>query len=243
MLSDITALDAFAWAAVKRALNGRVVIHKVSLVPSRRNRVWIVETDVRPVVVKRYFSGRCGNEFEALVRARLSGIEVPLPLFAEGDYLVTEYLPGESCEPLINHMFSAGAAEGMGDWLARFHGKLRVGPDWTVMTDAVLSNFIMSDGRVFGVDLEDASLGNPLDDLGSLAASMLGSEPFFTPIKFDLTLRLLRSYERSSGIPVVDPVRIYVARHLRMDAKSKPLFRRTLVAAAKSLEREWPSMA
>lgn len=243
MLEDITALDAFAWAAVKRSLNGRVVIHKVSLVPSRRNRVWVVETDVRPVVVKRFFSGRCGNEFEAIVRARSSGLEVPLPLFAEGEYLVTEYVPGENCESLINHMFSAAAAEGIGDWLARFHGRLRTGPDWTVMTDAVLSNFIMSDGKVFGVDLEDSSLGNPLDDLGSLAASMLGTEPFFTPIKFDLTLRMLRGYERTSGMAVVEPARIYVARHLRMDAKSKPLFRRTLLAAAKSLEREWPKMA
>lgn len=243
MLADITALDPFAWAAVKRALNHRVVINNVSLVPSRRNRVWVVETDVRPIVVKRFFSGKCGNEFEVLLRARAAGIDVPLPLAAEGDYLVTEYVAGEVCEALINHMFSPLAADGIGDWLAKFHGRLRAGSDWTVMVDAVLSNFILSDGRVYGVDLEDSSRGDPLDDLGKIVASILGSEPFFTPIKFDLALKVLRSYERSSDASVVDLVRPYVAKHLRIDARSKPLFRRTLMSAARSIEREWPSMA
>ena len=243
MLGDITALDPFAWAAVKRALNQRVVVHRVNLVPSKRNRVWIVETDVRPVVVKRFFSGRGGNEFENLLRARQAGLEVPLPLFYEGDYLVLEFIPGENCEILINHMFSYPAAKGMGAWLAKFHKALMQGQAHTVMVDAVMSNFILSEGSsVYGVDLEDATRGEPLDDLGDAVASILGSEPFFTPIKFDLAINMIRSYEEVSGLTVMEKVRPFVADHLRRDATSKPLFRRTLKAAARSIEREWPKL-
>ncbi len=61
MLSDLTVFDALGWEAVKEALNQRVVLGPVRLIPSRRNRVWVVETDVRPVIVKRSLSGRCGR--------------------------------------------------------------------------------------------------------------------------------------------------------------------------------------
>ncbi len=243
MLSDITGLDSFAWTAVKRALNQRVVVDRVTLLPSRRNRVWIVETDVRPVVVKRFFSGRCGNEFEALIRARSAGLDVPLPLLVEGEYLVLEYVPGEGCEPLINHMFSHVAAEGIGRWLAKFHEALRSGQERTVMVDTVMSNFILSDDKVYGVDLEDVSAGEPLDDLGKAVASILGTEPFFTPIKFDLAKSLLRGYEDLAKTSVFEAVRPFVAKHLRLDAKSKPLFRRTLSSAARSIEKGWPELA
>lgn len=242
-MEDLTNLDSFGWDALKRALNQRLVLDSIRLVPSRQNRVWIIETDVRPVVVKRSLSGRCGQEFEALLQARLAGLDVPYPLHREGDYLVTEYIAGEGCEVLINHMFSSDAAEGIGRWMARFHGRLDIGPGTKVRGDSVLSNFIYSDGRVFGVDLEDAALGDPLDDLGQAAASILGSEPFFTPIKFDLCMKAVAGYEAASGADVRDRVRPYIAKHLRLAARGKPLFRRTLFSAAESLEKSWPELA
>jgi hypothetical protein len=243
MLSDLTVLDSFGWEAIKKALNQRVVLGAVRLVPSRRNRVWVVETDVRPVVVKRSLSGKCGNEFEVVIQAKSAGLNVPYPLFMEGDYLVFEYLQGETCDMLINHMFSSQAAEGMGEWLASFHGILGNGSTCKVMNDAVLTNFILSDQKIFGVDLEDAGPGNPLDDVGQLSAAILGSEPFFTPVKFDLCLRMLQSYERTACVDVVDIVRPYVSKHLLLDSKNKPLFRRTMVSAARSIEKGWPALA
>jgi len=205
--------------------------------------VWIVETDVRPVIIKRSLTGRCGKEFEALVLARSAGLDVPYPLCKEGDYLVEEYLPGESCEIMINHMSNQQAAEAIGSWMARFHTAFRHDGSTRVMADAVLSNFIFFDGKVYGVDLENSSFGNELDDLGQAAASILGSEPFFTPMKFDLCLRMLKAYEAAAGIAVKESVRPFISRCLRFDAKRKPLFRRTLILAARSLERGWPELA
>ncbi|MCU0852773.1 MAG: phosphotransferase, partial [Thermoplasmata archaeon] len=98
MANDFTAIDSFGWDALKKALNQRVVVNRYRLIPSRRNRVWVVETDVRPVVVKQSLSGKCGSEFETLLLARQAGISVPYPLFKEGDFLVMEYIPGETCE-------------------------------------------------------------------------------------------------------------------------------------------------
>src|SRR4030067_2287769 len=119
---------------------------KTRCVSSRVNRVWIVETDVHPVVVKRFLSGKCGNEFESLVLARSVGVSVPYPLASHGDYLVMEYLSGEGCDVLINKMFSAQAADDLGRWLAMFHGKLTADFGQRIRRDAVLSNFIVSDG-------------------------------------------------------------------------------------------------
>lgn len=242
-MTDLTAIDSLGWDALRKALNQRVVVTSTRLIPSRVNRVWIVETDVRPVVVKRSLSGRCGREFETLVLAKSAGLDVPFPLYKEGDYIVEEFLPGESCEVMINHMFSYQAAEGMGAWMARFHSAFRSDDSTKVMADAVLSNFIYSEGRVFGVDFENAATGNLLDDLGQASASILGSEPFFTPMKFDLCLRMLGAYEAATGLAIREHVRPYVSRYLRFDAKRKPLFRRTLILAAKSLERGWPELA
>jgi tRNA A-37 threonylcarbamoyl transferase component Bud32 len=243
MLDDPTRLDSLGWEAVKKALNQRVVVTETRFVPSRVNRVWIVETDVHPVVVKRFLSGKCGNEFESLLLARGAGVSVPYPLASHGDYLVMEYLPGEGCDVLINKMFSWKAAEAIGRWLAVFHRKLSTDFGTRIRRDAVLANFLVSDGIVYGIDLEDSAIGDPMDDVGQLGASILGSEPFFTPIKFDLCTRMLRAYEEVAKSEVFELSRMYIARHLLLDARQKPLFRRTLVDAAKSLETKWPNLA
>jgi tRNA A-37 threonylcarbamoyl transferase component Bud32 len=242
MNEDLTNLDSFGWEALKKALNQRVVLNSIRLMPSKKNRVWVAETDVRPVVVKRFLTGKCGVEFESLLISRENGIPVPFPLWKAEDHIVMEYISGENCESLVNNMFSAYAAQGIGEWLASYHG-LGGGQRPRIMGDAVLSNFIMSDGRVFGVDLEDSVFGDPLDDLGQILASILSSEPFFTPIKFDLCLRLVKGYDRSASTDSRERVRPYVSKYLRSGAKSKPLFRRTFVAAAKSLEKGWPELA
>ncbi len=242
-MADLTAIDTLGWDALRKALNQRVVVTSTRLVPSRVNRVWIVETDVRPVIVKRSLSGRCGKEFESLVLAKSAGLDVPYPLYKEGDYIVEEYLPGESCEMMINHLFSHQAAEAIGAFLAKYHTAFRHDGSTRVMADTVMSNFIFCEGKVFGVDLENSASGNELDDLGQASASILGSEPFFTPLKFDLCLRMLGAYEAVTGVSVRERVRPFISRYLRFDAKRKPLFRRTLILAAKSLERGWPELA
>ncbi len=242
MAVDLTALDSYGWEALKKSLNQRLVVNRIRLVPSKRNRVWIAETDVRPVVVKQSLTGRAGNEFEELLVARKVGIDVPFPLFMEGDYLILEYVQGDSCDTMINHLFSSDAAEKIGAWLAGFHQKMPSSGPRRIRGDSVLSNFVFSEGKVFGLDLEDSGPGDPLDDLGQIAASILGSEPFFTPIKFDLCIRLIESYGREMRSDFVESARPFVSKHLRLDAKAKPLFSRTLVSAAKSIERGWPSL-
>jgi len=242
MLTDFTALDSLAFDALKKALNQRLVVNRATLIPSAVNRIWVVETDVRPVVVKRFFSGKAGIEFEMLLRARSKGVPVPLPFWKEGEYLVEEYIEGEGCDRLINQMFRSDIAEKIGRWLADFHAKVKDDRGHTILGDATLSNFISSEGSIFCVDLEDARPGEPVEDLGDMSACILGSEPFFTPIKFDLCMRMISSYEQASGTDMKERVRPYVSSHLRADARRKPLFRRTLVAAAKGLERGWPEL-
>jgi hypothetical protein len=243
MASDPTALDLLACEVLKKALNQRVVIVRSKLVPSLRNRVWLVETDVRPVVLKRSLSGKSPTEFETLLLAKKAGLEVPFPLYMDHDYIVTEYIAGESCDRLINHMFSSKAAEGIGGWLGAFHESLESFGRPLVMADAVLPNFLQYDDKVFGVDLEDALPGEPLDDVGQVAASILGSEPFFTPIKFELCYRMLDGYESRTGMESVESVRPYVAKHLMLSVKAKPLYRRPFSQVASAIQKGWPNLA
>ncbi len=242
MLEDATALDSLGWEVLKKALNQRVVAGRPKFVPSSVNRVWVVETDVRPVVVKRFLSGKCDAEFESLLQARLAGVTVPYPLAKEGEYLVSEYISGENCDVLIHKMFSSYAAESLGRWLAAFHIKMSFGGAIKTMHDAVPSNFVMNEGTLYGFDLEDARPGDPLDDVGKMAAAIIGNEPFFTPIKFDLCLQMLRGYGDSIGRDIVEASRMYVSKHLQIDARRKPLFRRTMVRAARAIEKAWPSL-
>ncbi|HEX9908803.1 MAG TPA: hypothetical protein VGB78_10135 [Thermoplasmata archaeon] len=243
MLQDLTEIDSFGWTALKGALNQRLVVTAVRFVPGKANRVWIVETNVRPVVVKRFLTDGCPNEFESLLQARKAGLDVPFPMSAGNNTIIMEYIPGDTCDRLVNQMFSSAAATGMGRWLFQYHNLAEDGEKRRLMGDTTLSNFILSEGRIFGLDLEDSRLGNPLDDLGQLAASMLASEPFFTPIKFDLCLRMLESYEKNSSSRVVEAVRPHIAMNLRLQARAKPLFRRIFHSAAKTLEEEWPTVA
>ena len=243
MPQDLTALDSTGWDALRNALNQRVVLVNERLIPSRRNRVWVVETDVRPVIVKRSLSGKAENEFKSLMMARERGLDVPFPLFRSGDYMVLEYVAGERCDALINHLFSVEAADKLGFWFARFHQEFGDGSSQSIMADAELTNFQLCDGKVFGMDLEDSCVGEPMDDLGQLIASILGSEPVFTPIKFDLCMKLLESYEKESGMEAIESSRPFVSKHLRLAAATKPLFRKTLLEAAKGLEYGWPPLA
>lgn len=243
MIEDATALDSYGWEALRKALNQRVVAGRPRFVPSKVNRVWVVETNVRPVVIKRFLSGKCDNEFEALLQARMSGLDVPYPLAKEGEYLVTEYLPGESCEVLIHKMFSGEAAIGLGLWLAEFHERMSAPGSPRIMGDTSPANFILDGGRVYGFDLEDTGPGDFMDDIGMLAAAIIGNEPFFTPIKFDICLKMIRSYGDASGTDIVERSKGYVSKHLQIDARKKPLFRRIIVRAAQALEKGWPDIA
>ncbi|MDQ1371966.1 MAG: hypothetical protein QG582_881 [Candidatus Thermoplasmatota archaeon] len=243
MSSDLTAMDSSGWETVKKALNQRVVITRSSLVPSFRNRVWLVETDVRPVVVKRSLSGLSAVEFETTLLAKKAGLLVPYPLYMDKDYIVSEFISGERCSRLVSAMFNTAAAEGIGRWLGGFHDSMESFGKPLAMRDAVLDNFIMHEGEVFGVDLEDTSPGDPMDDLGQMASSILGNEPFFTPIKFDLCFSMLDAYEERTGMESRESVRPFVAKHLRLSVRARPLYRRPFEGVAKVLDKAWPDLA
>ncbi len=244
MPQDLTLLDSTGWNALRNALNQRVVVINERLIHSKRNRVWVVETDVRPVILKRSLCGRAEDEFAHLAKARQSGLDVPFPLYRSEDYMVIEYVPGERCDSLINHMFSTEAAEALARWLAQFHERMGNDGRPAIMADAELTNFILHDGRVYGVDLEDVVEGDPMEDIGGIISSILGSEPLFTPVKFDLCTKLMDAYEKESGCEARESARPFVARHLRRSATTRPLFRKTLLEAGRRLEQDgWPVLA
>jgi hypothetical protein len=75
-----------------------------------------------------------------------------------------------------------------------------------------------------------------------MAASILGNEPFFTPIKFDLCFRMLEAYEDRTGMESVESARPYVSKHLMLAVRSKPLYRRPFAEVANVLSKAWPNL-
>jgi hypothetical protein len=75
-----------------------------------------------------------------------------------------------------------------------------------------------------------------------MASSIIGSEPFFTPIKFDLCFRMLEAYENQTGMEALESARSFVAKHLMLSIRSKPLYRRPFSEVARVLEKGWPNL-
>jgi aminoglycoside phosphotransferase (APT) family kinase protein len=85
----------------------------------------------------------------------------------------------------------------LADWLFRFHRFFKTEEGFRIRGDATLMNFIVSRGRMWGVDFEESRMGRPGEDLATLCASLLSTTPMFTDEKFQLCQTFLDTYQKS----------------------------------------------
>lgn len=103
-----------------------------------------------------------------------------------------------------------------------------------------MRNFVLGPrGTLHGVDFEEAAPGDPLRDLGQICASILDTEPMFTPVKTALCRRLIASYGRLTGqCDLEGRLTAFIAAALRETAGRRPAQRAYLLEQSDRLEKQ-----
>jgi hypothetical protein len=172
----------------------------ISRLPSRRNRVFLVEDEGgRRLIVKNHLQQNLKTERCLLEKLGQKKVRVPEISEVHSDCLVLEFIEGinlcellESCELTGNIAGWRAAAHALALWFCSFY---RAFESPTLREDINLRNFILSDGHVFGVDFEGVLPGRPESDIGRMMAFTLCYDPPFTPFKKLAAGALLEIFE------------------------------------------------
>ncbi|MEX2718952.1 MAG: hypothetical protein Q6353_011220 [Candidatus Sigynarchaeum springense] len=177
------------------------------------------ETQTRNIIIAKYFPDAdkellC-QESMVYAHAASAGIPVPKILHVLDNFIVLERVNGTILMDLINDNNvpleqKKDAILSLGAWLGSFHVAFATHPSVRRRGDANLRNFIMAaTGTIIGLDFEEASLENPLNDLHEVFDSVLQSNPgiYTDPLmvigwKFDLYECLLRGYAKAVRKPL-----------------------------------------
>jgi tRNA A-37 threonylcarbamoyl transferase component Bud32 len=198
---------------------------------SRKNRVFKTKY-AGEVCVAKIFSeelrGRERSEFSILKICSKNGVRVPKPIKLLDGAILMELIDGANVADLFDSYWSIDPSGGsvrrelsmllgaVAEWLSQFHSasnfKLARG-------DAILRNFVLKGGEVWGMDFEEAQVGDPLADVGQTCSNILGLEPKFVPLKFELSRDFASAYWKLSGKDRADELPAKVAEALRHYAR------------------------
>ena len=172
---------------------------------SRKNTVAYVLKDNQPRILKWYAPGLKKNmdkEYEVLLEGHK---KLDMPFVYEKDnlnnVLVLNYFIGENLCDVINDGLCPFHEKQriiviLADWFARFHHYFKKDEDFRIRGDAILRNFILSNS-IIGVDFEESRIGKPVEDITTMCASILSSDPMFTFEKFQLCKIFIVTYRGS----------------------------------------------
>jgi tRNA A-37 threonylcarbamoyl transferase component Bud32 len=173
---------------------------------SKKNTVAYVLVDDQPRILKWYVPGLKQNmdtEFSVLKKG-FSTLAIPSPFEkdTENNVLVMSYILGENiCDVINNTRLNLEEKKTtvhlLADWFARFHTFFKTEENFQIRGDATIRNFLLNRGRIWGVDFEESRKGTPSEDLATLCASLLSTEPMFTDEKFQLCQTFLDAYRTS----------------------------------------------
>lgn len=178
---------------------------------SKKNTVGYVVLNGQARILKWYVPGLKKNmdtEYEILKKGSLE-LSMPLPLEKDTDnhVLVMGYIVGENVCDLINDQKVSfeekkRVIDLLAEWVVKFHTVFKSEGGFRIRGDASLRNFILSRGRIYGVDFEESRVGKPVEDVAGVCASILSTDPMFTDEKFQLCQHFLDTYRRSVTWPV-----------------------------------------
>ncbi|MBE3120992.1 MAG: hypothetical protein IMZ43_05255 [Thermoplasmata archaeon] len=173
---------------------------------SKKNTVAYVVINGQPRILKWYVPGLKQNmDLEySILKKGFSDLTLPSPLEkdAENNVLVMSYIMGENVCDIINDPRKVieekqKVAHLLADWFVNFHTFFKSEDGFRLRGDANLKNFILSRGRIWGVDFEESRIGKPSEDLATLCVSVLSTDPMFIDEKFELCQIFLDTYLKS----------------------------------------------
>ena len=169
---------------------------------SRKNEVYLVDVEktsgqILPCVLKKYSNPNKSKSKEAFLLKVLGqrGLDVPKIYFEGDDYLLLEYIDGETFLDVVTNLEKSQGENihytknymvlfQLFKWLQNLQRitKETLGKSYIFM-DINFRNFILKD-KIYGVDLEDCSCkGYKEIDGGKFCAYLLTYNPSFTPWK------------------------------------------------------------
>jgi hypothetical protein len=186
---------------------------------SRKNRVFRSVFQGNDCVVKEYsgeFPGGPATEESVLIECAKAGVRVPRLLAHIENAIVMEFIEGDNVADVFDEACDRATApdpsnelNAMGNalarWLWEFHGAFS---HHRIRGDGILRNFIIDSSGIVGLDFEESSEGDPIDDLGFLISNILMTDPPFTELKLSFARHVARCYwgfagrDRSSDLPI-----------------------------------------
>jgi len=195
---------------------------------SRKNTVFQSVLDDKPVVVKVFAedaTSRALKERTVLETCVEKEVSVPGVIAHRDNVLVMEFVEGETLSDALDDIWlteSLSGEEGrsrldsiaksLGVWLASFHDAL----DYNMRRgDAITRNFILSQKGVTGIDFEESSETDVIDDVGEICSSILSMHPMFTVEKTRFCKEIANSYFVVSGSQRMKDLESAVSKALR----------------------------
>lgn len=168
---------------------------------SKRNRVYLVRNPAitrqkRNCVLKVFSNpGDLVKEAAFLEILKQQGVRVPRVLHRGSNYLLLEYIDGENLADFVEQMEKKGVppedvypiADSLCKWLKSFYRAAQEAlHKRIIMKDVNLRNYIVRDGKIYGIDFEEAGEGSPEEDFGKICAFLLTYRPEYTLLKLEL---------------------------------------------------------
>jgi tRNA A-37 threonylcarbamoyl transferase component Bud32 len=171
---------------------------------SKKNTVAYITQKGKPRIIKWFVPGlkqQMKIEYNILKKGS-SKLNIPTvyEMDEKNNVLLMNYLIGENLCDLINDENSSTSEKErlmilLADWFNDFHNFFKKEKQFVIRGDPSLRNFIFTD-KLWGVDFEESRNGRPVEDLAGLCASVLTTDPMFTPEKFKLCRHFLEHYNK-----------------------------------------------
>jgi len=201
---------------------------------SKKNSVCLAAYGDKNLVVKLYAmhgARKKVQEYECLTRARRLGLRVPEPISVIENGIILEYIAGENLCDALNREPREEYALALADWYSAWHTAFKQEEGTLLRGDGILKNFIWNN-ELWGIDFEESHYGNPLTDISSTCASILNTDPMFTPEKIDLCRILIERYEKQTQVKTSGLINSHIAAALVEAARWRPSGGEMLIDAA-----------
>ena len=169
---------------------------------SKKNTVAYVTINNKPRVLKWFVPGlkRQMKVEYTILKKGSSKLNIPtvFEMDEKNNVLVTNYIIGENLCDIINNKDTTQAEKQrlillLAEWFNDFHNFFKKDKEFMIRGDSTLRNFILTD-KIWGLDFEESRIGKPVEDLASICASILSTDPMFTKEKFTLCRIFLDRY-------------------------------------------------
>jgi tRNA A-37 threonylcarbamoyl transferase component Bud32 len=181
ILVDQYGPDAFL-LSLERLKSRKNIVVRLEIVKSKT-------TESLEAVAKMFVVDTFDIELRILQSSWEKSLAVPEVIDAQDGVILMEYIRGEPLVDVLNRTFDPSTISMLAEWYYDYHSVHRM-----IKGDPRLRNFILNNGRIYGVDYEESRPDSWILDIGGAAASLLDTDPINDVRKRKMCWTLLETY-------------------------------------------------